>query len=71
MLRTWKRCDLDFVVRATRRSYHSAINSNVTFLTGDGREVLRTLPEKFVHCCVTRPPYCGLRSYTGEPGMMG
>ena len=54
---------------STLRSYHSAINSNVTFLTGDGREVRRTLPEKSVHCCVTRPPYCGLRSYTGEPGM--
>ena len=45
--------------------------SNVTFLTGDCREVLRTLPDVSVHCCVTSPPYWGLRSYTGDPGMIG
>ena len=44
--------------------------SNVTFLTGDCREVLRTLPDVSVHCCVTSPPYWGLRSYTGDPGMI-
>ena len=47
------------------------MNSNVTFLTGDCREVLRTLPDASVHCCVTSPPYWGLRSYTGDPGMIG
>ena len=47
------------------------MNSNVTFLTGDCREVLRELQDESVHCCVTSPPYCGLRSYTGEPGMIG
>ena len=55
----------------TLRSYNSAMNSNVTFLTGDCREVLRELQDESFHCCVTRPPYCGLRSYTGEPGMIG
>lgn len=35
-------------------------------LTGDCREVLATLPESSVHCCVTSPPYFGLRSYLPE-----
>ena len=30
---------------------------------GDCREVLDTLPEQSVHCCVTSPPYWGLRDY--------
>jgi len=30
---------------------------------GDCLEVLRTLPAKSVQCCVTSPPYWGLRSY--------
>jgi DNA modification methylase len=30
---------------------------------GDCREVLKTMPDKSVHCCVTSPPYYGLRSY--------
>ena len=35
---------------------------------GDALEVLRTLPDESVHCCVTSPPYWGLRSYAGvEP----
>ena len=36
---------------------------NCLILTGDCREVLRTLPDASVHCCVTSPPYWGLRSY--------
>ena len=32
-------------------------------LIGDCREVLRTLPDASVHCCITSPPYWGLRSY--------
>jgi DNA modification methylase len=30
---------------------------------GDSIDVLSQLPEKSVHCCVTSPPYFGLRSY--------
>jgi DNA modification methylase len=30
---------------------------------GDCREILKTLPDKSVHCCVTSPPYYGLRDY--------
>ena len=31
--------------------------------TGDCREVLKTLPDESVNCCVTSPPYWGLRDY--------
>ena len=30
---------------------------------GDALAVLKTLPNKSVHCCVTSPPYWGLRDY--------
>ena len=30
---------------------------------GDSLEVLRTLPDGIVDCCVTSPPYYGLRDY--------
>lgn len=32
-------------------------------ITGDCREVLPTLPDASFNCCVTSPPYFGLRSY--------
>lgn len=35
----------------------------IHILTGDCRDVLRTLPDASVQCCVTSPPYYGLRSY--------
>ena len=34
-----------------------------TLHLGDCREILQTLPEQSVHCCVTSPPYFGLRDY--------
>ena len=34
-----------------------------TLLTGDCRTILPTLPERQVQCCVTSPPYFGLRDY--------
>jgi len=37
------------------------VTSNI--LIGDVREQLRTLAPKSVHCCVTSPPYFGLRDY--------
>lgn len=42
----------------------------VRILKGDCREVLRTLPADSVHCCVTSPPYFGLRDY-GVAGQIG
>jgi len=41
-----------------------------TILHGDCLEVLATLPAESVHCCVTSPPYWGLRDY-GVPGQFG
>jgi DNA modification methylase len=35
----------------------------VRMFTGDCREVLTTLPDASVHCCVTSPPYYQLRDY--------
>jgi DNA modification methylase len=32
-------------------------------LCGDNREVLPTLPTGSIHCCITSPPYWGLRDY--------
>jgi len=42
----------------------------VQVLTGDCRDVLKTLPDRSVHCCVTSPPYFGLRDY-GVAGQIG
>lgn len=39
-------------------------------LTGDVREMLRELPDQSVQCCVTSPPYWGLRDY-GVKGQIG
>jgi len=39
-------------------------------LTGDCIEQMRTLGDESVHCCVTSPPYWGLRDY-GVDGQLG
>ena len=39
-------------------------------LQGDCRAVLATLPAESVQCCVTSPPYWGLRDY-GVEGQLG
>src|SRR6185437_4575873 len=39
------------------------MNAVDTILHGDALEQLRTLPDNSVHCCVTSPPYFGLRDY--------
>ena len=39
-------------------------------LHGDAIEQLKTLPAESVQCCVTSPPYWGLRDY-GEAGQLG
>ncbi len=43
---------------------------NGTILTGDALAMLRTLPDQSVQCCVTSPPYWGLRDY-GIAGQIG
>jgi DNA modification methylase len=42
----------------------------VRIYLGDCREILKRLPEQSVHCCVTSPPYFGLRDY-GCDGQIG
>ena len=37
---------------------------------GDSIEVLKTFPDNSIHCCVTSPPYYGLRDY-GNDGQIG
>jgi len=39
-------------------------------LQGDCIEMMKTLPEQSVNCCVTSPPYYGLRDY-GHEGQIG
>jgi DNA modification methylase len=39
-------------------------------LIGDALEQLRALPAESVHCCITSPPYWGLRDY-GAEGQLG
>jgi DNA modification methylase len=42
----------------------------VTLHHGHALDVLRGMPDGTVNCCVTSPPYFGLRDY-GEPGQYG
>lgn len=43
----------------------------VRILTGSCIERLKDLPDQSVQCVITSPPYWGLRSYKGDPGMIG
>lgn len=42
----------------------------LTILNGDALDMLRILPDESVNCCVTSPPYYGLRDY-GVDGQIG
>jgi len=44
--------------------------STVTIHVGDCLHTLRTMPDASVQCCVTSPPYWGLRDY-GHDGQIG
>ena len=35
----------------------------IRIIQGDCRDGMSKLPDKSVHCCVTSPPYYGLRDY--------
>lgn len=45
-------------------------DATITLHHGDSLAVLRTLPDQSVDCCVTSPPYFGLRDY-GVEGQYG
>jgi DNA modification methylase len=42
----------------------------ITILTGDNRTVLQSLQAESIQCCVTSPPYWGLRDYD-HPAQIG
>lgn len=46
------------------------MSPTLQILTGDAATMLKTLPDASVHCCVTSPPYYGLRDY-GVEGQIG
>ena len=39
------------------------ISHSTKLIVGDCRQALQTLPDQSVHCCITSPPYYGLRNY--------
>ncbi len=45
-------------------------DSDFTLWHGDALDVLAGMPDASVHCCVTSPPYWGLRDY-GHEGQLG
>lgn len=62
-------CELAGLNDATRIDVLN-VTDNCTVYVGDCVESLRTMPDKSVHCCVTSPPYWGLRDY-GVSGQLG
>ena len=50
--------------------HREEIIGDCRLILGDCLTVLRTLPDQSVHCCVTSPPYFGLRDY-GVDGQIG
>ena len=44
--------------------------NSAQLIHGDCLQILPTLPEQSVNCCVTSPPYWGLRDY-GVDGQLG
>jgi len=59
---------MDFVREPSPREPLTVVESTV--VQGDSAEVLGTLPEGVFRCCVTSPPYWGLRDY-GVAGQIG
>ena len=43
----------------------------INIIEGHVLDRLRELPDESVHCCVTSPPYWGLRDYSTEPQIWG
>jgi site-specific DNA-methyltransferase (cytosine-N4-specific) len=59
---------MDFV-REPQGTYVTGIAQSTVF-QGDAEELLTRLPPNFFRCCVTSPPYWGLRDY-GADGQIG
>ena len=41
-------------------------DGDMTIVCGDCRDVMASMPERSVECCVTSPPYFGCRTYDGQ-----
>ena len=54
----------------SKKPYNVISMSNLEILTGDSFKVLPTLEAESVQCCVTSPPYWGLRDYE-HPAQIG
>jgi DNA modification methylase len=39
------------------------LTDTISLYNGDCLEALRSMPDRSVNCCVTSPPYFGLRTY--------
>ena len=53
-----------------RRPLRQIVRVTIRLLCGDALEVMRLLPDESVQCCITSPPYWGLRDY-GIEGQLG
>ncbi len=49
-----------------KRQGKSRMLKTDTIINGDCLEVLKSLPDESIHCCVTSPPYYALRDYGKE-----
>jgi len=57
------------LVKESKAHYKTDITESTIFL-GDAETLLEGFPSDFFKCCVTSPPYWGLRDY-GEEGQIG
>ncbi len=48
-----------------------AFKTVIKILTGDCRDLLKTLDDESVHCVMTSPPYWGLRDYGTAADRLG
>lgn len=48
-----------------KANYIAGLKESIVF-QGDAEQLLNQLPSKFFRCCVTSPPYWGLRDYASE-----
>jgi DNA modification methylase len=61
---------VDSPTSSTGQGLASASCCALSVLVGDCRAILRSLPSESVQCCVTSPPYWGLRDY-GHANQIG
>ena len=63
-------CDMISVFAGVRWAVGAAVRADWAIHEGDVLAVLASMPDASVHCCVTSPPYWGLRDY-GVEGAYG